>query len=66
MPQRMVSFTGCTALKGTQNALLIQTSDGEQVWIPRSQIGENSDVTEEGDNGELEITEWIATEKGLV
>lgn len=49
----------------TDKAILCVIDD-EKVWIPKSQIGEDSAVTELGDSGELEIPEWLAIEKGLV
>ena len=40
--------------------------EGEEVWIPKSQIHEDSEVYKEGTEGTLVITEWIAEKKGLV
>jgi hypothetical protein len=40
--------------------------DGEEYWIPQSQILNDSYVWKKGDEGTLVITEWIAIEKGLV
>lgn len=40
--------------------------DGEVVWIPNSQVAENSEVLEEGDEGTLIITMWLARERSLV
>jgi hypothetical protein len=54
-----------TALKETDAALLCGI-DGESVWIPKSQIRDGSEVHEEGEEGDLVITEWIAKKKGLV
>lgn len=51
--------------KATEKALLVEV-DGEEVWLPRSQIVEDeSEALEEGDTGTLAITQWIAREKGL-
>lgn len=40
--------------------------DEQEVWIPKSQVTDNSEVWKKGDEGKLVITEWIATEKGLI
>lgn len=51
-------------LKETEAAILIDV-DGDEIWIPKSQIHEDSQVRELGDRGELVIPEWLAIEKGL-
>jgi len=41
----------------------------DEVWIPRSQISDDSDVSRDavyGDYGSLTITEWIAIQKDLI
>ena len=60
-----VSFDGVECIKETDAALLCVIDDDE-VWIPKSQIHDDSEVCEEGSSGTLVITEWIAREKGLV
>lgn len=40
--------------------------NGEQHFIPLSQIDDDSEVFGSGDEGELVISEWIAIQKGLV
>jgi hypothetical protein len=49
----------------TEKALLVEIG-GEELWIPKSQIHDDSEVYREGDTGKLVITEWIAREKGLL
>lgn len=49
----------------TAMALLCRI-DGEEHWIPRSQIEGNGDDVEKGDEDvELDITQWIADQKGI-
>lgn len=38
--------------------------ESDEIWIPSSQIVESSEVTEEGDSGELHVTMWLAEERG--
>lgn len=60
-----VMFSNVTALKETGAALLCKI-DGDDYWMPKSQIDSESDVNAEGDEGTLVVTQWIAMEKGLV
>jgi hypothetical protein len=39
---------------------------GEDLWIPKSQISESSDVREVLDEGTLVMAEWLAVEEGLL
>lgn len=46
----------------------IPTDDDENPrleWIPISQITDDSEVWEEGDEGDLVIKSWLARERGL-
>lgn len=54
-------------LKDSGQALLIEI-DGEEFWIPQSQILPDSEVYDAGKNSEgtLVISEWIATQKGIL
>jgi hypothetical protein len=49
----------------TDKAILVEIK-GEEVWIPKSQIHDDSEVYASGHTGKLVITEWLAREKGLV
>lgn len=52
------------AIKGTDRAVLVEV-DGENIWIPQSHIDDDSEVSKDGDEGTLVISEWIAKRKGL-
>lgn len=39
--------------------------DGESVWLPKSQVDDDSEVYKKGTEGVLVISEWIAEQKGL-
>ncbi len=56
---------GCRAIKETEMAILVEY-ENEEFWIPKSQISEDSEVTEKDDEGVLAIPEWLADEKGLL
>ncbi|HUI23280.1 MAG TPA: hypothetical protein VLY82_02690 [Nitrososphaerales archaeon] len=54
------------AIASTDQAILIRIEDGEEeIWIPKSQIHADSEVSEEGDSGTLIIPRWLAREKGI-
>lgn len=54
-------------IRETDKALLVQT-EGEELWIPKSQIHDDSEVFDAEDNNEglLAIPEWLAEEKGIL
>lgn len=60
-----VEFDQVRAIAETSAAVLC-VIDGEEHWIPQSQIDDDSEVSGKGDYGTLVITEWIAKHKGLV
>lgn len=62
-----MEFAGVTCKKETDMALLC-VIDGEDVWIPKSQVHDDSEVFDGANNatGKLVVSEWIATQKGLV
>jgi len=54
------------AIHATEKALLVDIQGEGEHWIPLSQIEEDSEVQQEGDQGILTITGWIAKQKGFV
>lgn len=50
--------------KATKKAILCRINK-EDVWIPLSQVDDESEVWREGDEGKLVISQWIAEQKGL-
>ncbi len=68
MPEfaKKVVLKNVTALKEADSGLaLLCEIDGEAVWIPHSQIDDDSEVFEEGHHGNLVISAWLAEQKGL-
>lgn len=56
-------YAVCT--RETTDAILVEIDGEGEYWIPKSQIGGESEVQGEGDKGNLAISEWFATQKGL-
>ena len=63
MSNEMVEVT-VTILRdrGSENAILVEY-DGNEIWIPRSQIECDLD---EGETGEILLAEWKAEEEDMI
>jgi hypothetical protein len=51
-------------IKRTDKAVLCLIEEDE-VWIPQLQIDDDSEVWDEGDEGTLVISQWIADQKKI-
>jgi len=64
----MITFSIPVTLKRkTDAAILVEDEDGEEVWIPISQLDDDTEIWEDseiGEEGKLVIPEWLATKKG--
>lgn len=60
-----VEFEGVRGIKATSQALLCAI-DNKEIWVPQSQIDDDSEVYDEGHEGTLIVSEWWATKEGLV
>lgn len=61
---KYVELEDCDIIAETDLAFLIEY-DGDEYWIPRSQI-EDPESLEEGDGPvTVSVTEWIAEQKGI-
>lgn len=50
----------------TAKAGLFVLDDGEQIWIPWSQVEDNGEDMATGYTGSIFVTEWFAGKEGLV
>jgi hypothetical protein len=61
-----VYFDGCKVKAETAMAVLVVIPDlDKEVWIPKSQLHDDSELACKGDEGTLAITEWFAEKEGL-
>jgi hypothetical protein len=60
-----VEFEGVTVLYERDASLLVKIYD-QEVWIPKSQIHDDSEVYKADTEGTLIISEWIAEKKELI
>lgn len=51
-------------VKETEKAILVNI-EGRDIWVPKSQILENSEVTEAGDDGTIVLSTWFCEKEGL-
>lgn len=65
MPRPTVELDVEVVVKETTMALLCRI-DEKEIWIPKSLIGADSEVSAEGDRGKIEVPEWWALQNGLV
>jgi len=52
-------------LNGTDKAFLVRLEDGEEVWLPVSQIADPDDYEVGDTDCTISISAWLAKEKGL-
>ncbi len=52
-------------IRETDDAILVQLHDGEEKWIPKSVLHDDSEVTEKGDEGTLVVHQWFADKEDL-
>ena len=50
--------------KETERALLVEV-EGEEFWLPKSMIDDDSEVYKDGPEGTLVIPLWLAEKHGL-
>jgi pectate lyase len=60
----VVTFEDVLCMAETEDAILVEI-EGEDIWIPKSQVDDDSEVYGKGHDGRLVITAWIAKRKGL-
>lgn len=63
--KKWVDVADVVVLRETAKALQVRVSGGEPVWVPFSQIADDSPVRYDGESGVLRVSEWIAKEKGF-
>lgn len=61
----VVAFEEVRAIGATALAVLCVIDD-DKVWVPLSQIHDDSDVWRKGDHGTLVVRSWWAEKEGLL
>ncbi len=62
-----MSIADAVCKHATEKALLVKIPGHDDMWIPRSQVHDDSEVYDDTANSEgtLVITQWIAEQKNL-
>lgn len=55
-----------TCDKETEKAILCVLDDGSTLWVPKSQIHDDSEVYKPGTDGDLIVSDWWAQQAKLV
>jgi len=63
--RRCIRIENVECSKETDNAILIHFDDGEEHWIPKSQISADSEVFEAYTKGDLIVYQWFAEQAEL-
>lgn len=58
---KFITIDNVRLVRKTEKAGLFALEDGEEMWIPFSQVEGHDEET-----GDLTITRWIAEQKGLL
>ena len=66
MSDAKVSLGAGRAIKETEKAVLIETKEHAELWVPKSQIHDDSEVFEEGTSGRVVVRAWWARKEGLM
>ena len=53
-------------IRATDRAILVKLETGEEKWIPKANVHDNSEVYEEGGEGTVVVKTWWAEKEGLV
>jgi hypothetical protein len=62
-----VSFENVKCLQATDSAIRVKFADREDpMWIPQSQVADDSEVYGKGHEGRLILTLWICQQRDLV
>ena len=61
-----VVFAGCTVMEHSDKAIRVMVPNKGTHWFPRTQTTKANECQYDGDHGNLSISKWIATQKGLV
>ena len=61
-----VAFESCWCTAETEKAILVYGATDDPLWVPKSQVLEESEVYKKGTDGELIISRWWAKQRGII
>lgn len=60
-----VTFESTTCIAETAMAILVRFDGGNEHWVPKSVIKDESEVNEKDDTGDLVLPEWFVEKNGI-
>lgn len=61
-----LAYLNARAKVETEKALLCVLETGHELWVPKSLIASDSQVTKRGDQGELSAPLWFFEKEGIL
>jgi hypothetical protein len=61
---RYVHLDNCDVIAETDAALLV-VYEGEEIWLPKSQVADPDDYEPGDESVTISVTEWVADQKGI-
>lgn len=61
-----VAYLTATCKVETEKALLCVLDTGHELWVPKSLVQPDSQVTKRGDEGELALPLWFCEKEGVL
>jgi hypothetical protein len=65
MTSKGVSIGACEVIAETDRAILADLGD-EELWVPKSQLHDDSEVWKKDQEGELVVSRWFAAKLGMI
>jgi len=63
----LIDVEDLTFVRSSDAAILVEDPDGDEVWLPKSEIAWPEDAgAERGDSITVTMPEWLAEDKGLI
>ena len=60
-----IRIENCRVIRDTGKTILVDIGGELEKWIPQSVVDDDSDIWQEGDEGDLVVKAWFAEKEGL-
>ena len=65
-PEPELAYLHASCKVETEKALLCVLETGDEVWVPKSLVASDSQITKRGDEGELAAPLWFFEKEGVL
>jgi hypothetical protein len=66
VPEVELAYLNARCKVETDKALLCVLETGDELWVPKSLVAPDSQVTGRGDEGELAVPLWFCEKEGVL